>query len=48
MDSLPIFYEYLGKSLYIEKDDMCYICEEKTSDIILECEVVYFNIASFL
>jgi hypothetical protein len=48
MDSLPIFYEYLGKSLYVEKGDKCYICEENSSDIILECEVFFFNLASFL
>jgi hypothetical protein len=43
MDSLPTFYEYLGQSLYFEKEDICYICEENNADIMLECNVSNFS-----
>jgi hypothetical protein len=39
MDSLPIFYEYLRKSLYIDLGDVCYVCEDNKADIMLECNV---------
>ncbi len=42
MNSLPIFYEYFGNSIYNQKEDTCYICEDNNADIMLECNVKLF------